>query len=235
MKKILIFLGILSLIIIVSGCLGISMYTTVQKDGNLSNMKVEINTTKYAYGLIQSSARGQGYASVKEYILANVSKQYGGSSLGGNKFDYNEVWSGDNVKMTLTEQGSFKPNDPMKIYRDGNDMIFEFTPSSSPTPTPIPTSNPYGYYYNDSAFSGMGDALLSSITLDFYLEMPGKIVDSNANVVTGNKAEWHMNGKTMSGIKMYARSEVPSAPGFEALLAIAGVFAGYCLVASRKK
>jgi hypothetical protein len=38
--------------------------------------------------------------------------------------------------------------------------------------------------------------------------MPGKIVDSKANQVNGNKAEWHLTGKTMSGMKMYARSEV---------------------------
>lgn len=235
MKKIVILIAILSLIILISGCLGISMYTKVQKDGDISDMKIEINTTSYVYGLIQSSAQQQGYSTVKEYMLSNVSKEYGSNSISGNTFDYNEEWSGDNVKMTLTAKGSFKPSDPMKIYKDGNYMIFEYITTATPTPTPTPTPNPYGYYFNDSAFSGMSDAMLSSITFNFYLEMPGKIVDSNANVVNGNKAEWHLTGKTMSGMRMYAKSEVPATPGFEAILAIAGIFAGYCLMASRKK
>jgi hypothetical protein len=236
MKKIVLFITILSLITLMSGCLGITMYTKIMKDGNVSDMKIEINTTSYVYGLMQSSAQQQGYATVKEYMLSNVSKEYGSSSMGGNTFDYNEEWSGDNVKMTLTAKGSFKPGDPIKIYRDGNYMIFEYAPTASPTPTPTPTPNPYGYSFNDSYMSNLSDAMLSGITFNYYLEMPGKIVDSNANAVNGNKAEWHLTGKTMSGMKMYARSEVPAAaPGFEALLAIASIFAGYCLVASRKK
>lgn len=222
----------------VSGCLGITMYTKVMKDGNVSDMKIEINTTSYVYGLMQSSAQQQGYPTVKEYMLSNVSKEYGSSTMSGNTFDYNEEWSGDNVKMTLTAKGSFKPGDPIKIYRDGNYMIFEYSPTAStaPMPTPTPTPNPYGYGYNDSSMSNLSDAMLSGITFNYYLEMPGKIVDSNANAVNDNKAEWHMNGKTMSGMKMYAKSEVPAAaPGFEALLAMAGVFACYYLAASRRK
>jgi hypothetical protein len=66
--------------------------------------------------------------------------------------------------------------------------------------------------------------------------MPGKIVDSNANVYKDNKAEWHLTGKTMSCMRMYAKSEVPaSAPGFEGILAVAGVLAGCCIFAMRKK
>jgi hypothetical protein len=212
------------------------MYTKVQKDGSISDLKIEINTTSSVYGLIQSSAQEQGYATVKEYMLSNVSKEYGSSS--GNTFDYNEVWSGENVKMTLTAKGSFKQDasSPFKIHKEGNYMIFEYVAAASPTPTPKPTASPYGSYYNDSGLSGLSDTMLSSITFNYYLEMPGKIVDSNANQVNGNKAEWHLTGKTMSGMKMYAKSEVPAAaPGFGGLLAIAGVFAGYCIVAVRKK
>lgn len=236
MKKFVLLIAILSLIILICGCLSISMYTTVQKDGNISDLKVEINTTSSVYGLIQTSAQQQGYSTVKEYMLSNVSKEYGASS--GNTFDYNEEWSGENVKMTLTAKGSLKQdaNSPIKIYTEGNYMIFEYIATASPTPTPTPTVSPYGSFFNDSSLSNLSDTMLNSITFNFYLEMPGKIIDSNANAVKGNKAEWHLTGKTMSGMKMYAKSEVPAAaPGFEAILAITGIFAGYCIIASRKK
>ncbi|MDI6898116.1 hypothetical protein [Methanocella conradii] len=236
MKKIIVLIAILSIIAFVCGCLSISMYTKVNREGNISDLKIEINTTSTVYGLMQSSVQQQGYSTVKEYMLSNVSKEYGTSS--GNTFDYNEEWSGENVKMTLTAKGSFKPDtdSSIKIYKDGSFMIFEYVATASPTPTPTPTASPYGSYFNDSSLSGLSDTMLNSITFNFYLEMPGKIVDSNANVVKDNKAEWHLTGKTMSGMKMYAKSEIPtSVPGFEGILAIASIFAGYCIIASIKK
>ena len=75
--------------------------------------------------------------------------------------------------------------------------------------------------------------MLSSITLDYYLTMPGKIVDSNANVVNGNKAEWHLSGKDLSNMKIYAKSEVPATPGFGAILAIAGIMTGFYMMARK--
>lgn len=227
-------IAILSLMILTCGCLSVSMYTTVDKNGNISDMKMEINTTSSVYGLLQTSAQQQGYSTVKEYMLSNVSKEYGAAS--GNTFEYNEVWSGENVKMTLTAKGSFKEDagGPMKIHREGSFMIFEYM--AVPSPTPTPTKSAYNSYYNDTDLSGLSDTMLNGITFNYYLEMPGKIVDSNANQVNGNKAEWHLTGKTMTGMNLYAKSEVPVAvPGFEALLAVAGIFAGYCIVAMRKK
>jgi hypothetical protein len=140
--------------------------------------------------------------------------------------------------MTLTAKGSLNTDadSPLKIHREGNYMIFEYVATPSPTPTPIPTVSPYGSFFNESSMSNLTDTMLNGITFNFYLEMPGKIVDSNANVYKDNKAEWHLTGKTMSGMRMYAKSEVPAgAPGFESILAVASMLAGYCIIVSRKK
>ncbi len=48
--------------------------------------------------------------------------------------------------------------------------------------------------------------------IDYYLEMPGKIIESNADVVNGKKAEWHMTEGSTRNI--YAKSEIPTVPGF---------------------
>ncbi len=239
MKKIVISVAILSLIVIAGGCLDISMYTKVAGDGNVSDMRMEINTTSYVYGLIQEGARQHGYETVEEYMLSNLTEAYGNGSAGGNTFDYGEEWYGDGkVKMTLAAKGSFMPGGPFDVYRDGDYMIFEFAPEASPAPTtrPSPTASPYGYDDDSPFLSNLSDAMMSHVTFNYYLEMPGRIVESNATAVDGNKAEWHMSGRGMDGMRMYARSEVPAAaPGFEAILAMAGIVAGYCLVASRKK
>lgn len=49
--------------------------------------------------------------------------------------------------------------------------------------------------------------------IDYYLEMPGKIVESNADIINGKKAEWHLTegGSTQN---IYAKSEIPTIPGF---------------------
>jgi hypothetical protein len=232
MKKFVI-IGILLLAaVFVSGCFNVAMYTTVQKDGNISDMKLAINTTSSVYSYISTAAHTSGYSTVKEYMLSNLSQEYGTSLKNA---DYSEQWSGDHVTMTMTMQGSFKPDDSsgMKIYRDGDYMVFKYVSTATPTPTPTP--GPYDYMYNDSELSGLSDMMLSGITLDYYLTMPGKIIDTNANVVNGNKAEWHLSGKDMSNMNMYAKSEVPKTPGFGAILAIAGILAGYYMLARKKE
>ncbi len=63
--------------------------------------------------------------------------------------------------------------------------------------------------------------LSSMIKVNYYLEMPGKIVDSNADKVKGNKAEWHFSTRKTP---IYAKCEILKSPGFEvfgAILAIA--------------
>ena len=76
--------------------------------------------------------------------------------------------------------------------------------------------------YRDYTFAGnstknkMSSQMASLIEVNYYLEMPGKIVDSNADKVKGSKAEWHFSGKRV----IYAKCELPKSPGFGALEAL---------------
>ncbi|MCC4772005.1 hypothetical protein FXV91_18100 [Methanosarcina sp. DH2] len=59
---------------------------------------------------------------------------------------------------------------------------------------------------------GMNEAMDSAIKIHYYLEMPNEIIDSNADFIDGNKAEWHMvNSNSIRDI--YAKCEVPLLPG----------------------
>lgn len=55
------------------------------------------------------------------------------------------------------------------------------------------------------------EELENQIKKHYYLEMPGDIVESNADVVNGNKAEWHMI-ESEDSRPVYAKSEVSSNP-----------------------
>ena len=229
MKKILLLIPILLAAVLISGCLNVAMHTKVDKSGNISNLKMEINTTSYVYNLMAQNIQSEGYSSMKEYILSNYTKSLDGSTA-GNTVDYSEEWTDDRVKMIIHIKGSIAPpaDSGIKISRDGDLLIYEMSMSDD--------DDSSGQMPSSSEFANMSDAMLSAITFDYYLEMPGKIVDSNANEIKGNKAEWHFNGKTMAGMdRLYAKSEVPKAPGFGAIVALLAVLCGYGLVAAGRE
>lgn len=69
----------------------------------------------------------------------------------------------------------------------------------------------------------LANRLLSDLTLDYHLEMPGKITSSNANNVEDNMAEWHLSGTEVMNTRIYAKSELPLIPGFEVIAGTAGL------------
>jgi len=115
---------------------------------------------------------------------------------------YDEVWSEDRVSIVV-EGRNFVPEGGVRIWKDGEFLVYE-----------------------DSSFANF-----SGITLHYYLEMPGKIVDSNANVVKDNRAEWHLVG---GSAVIYAKSEVPSIPGFDLLSGLTCIsLSAWCLARLR--
>ena len=78
----------------------------------------------------------------------------------------------------------------MDLHKDGNYLIFE--------------DSLLGGEINDQANNA------KIISLVYTVEMPGEIVDSNANEVVGKKAIWNDNFPETT----YVKSKVPSIPGF---------------------
>lgn len=202
-------------VIAVTGCFTGSVYTTVASDGSISHYKVVIETSSTVYGLIKESAKQSGFSSVKEMF----EKQGLGSE--GIKFTYNEKWTEGNVIMTMEAAEPFSA-DRLKdviISKEGQFLVYhqKFDDGDSLSDT------------SENPFSGM---IKSAISMNFYLEMPGKIVESNANVVDGNKAEWHFSGSDFSGSEIFAKSEIPSfpLPGFTVFYGIFGLIISSILI-----
>jgi hypothetical protein len=202
-----------------------AMYTTVDKNGNINHNRMEIEVSQYVYDFLAMSAQGQGYSNMHDYVVSNLSKEYGEKDV---TVTYSEVKTDDKVKMIIDVKGNIKQDEDsgMKVVRDGDFMVYEYLSSGS-------TSNGYSQYTDTST---MSDAMLNGIKLDYYLEMPGKIVDSNADVVKGNKAEWHLVGKNISRMdRLYARSDIAKSPGFESIAALLAIAGCVYLLALRKK
>ncbi|MBO8180906.1 MAG: hypothetical protein H0Z19_10620 [Archaeoglobus sp.] len=215
MKRINFVFLLLALAVVLSGCATLTVHSKVSKDGVIENYKIIINTSSYVYGLLAEGAKKEGYNSLRESLMSEIPEEM------RDKVTYDEVWSGDQVSIII-EVKDYVPrsDDRVKVVMDNGLLTYEdlsFMSGEGKT-----TSNE------------INKAILSSFSLHYYLEMPGKIVDSNANVVRDNKAEWHLTGANAFNARIYAKSEVPKIPGFEAVSSVLGLMvAGFLLRRSK--
>ncbi len=185
MKKIVLGLSLV-LMILVSGCLTLSVDSKVNKEGEIVQCHMIIDTNSYVYSILNSEASEDG-ETLRESII----------SQGG---EYEEVWDGDDVKITI------KGLPPENAYTEKSEEYLIYRDSIGDSAS--------DYQNGVQAPFRMSESMDSVMKIHYYLEMPGEIVDSNADFVDGNKAEWHM--VTLSSIRdVYAKSEVPSLPGIE--------------------
>ena len=183
-RKIILHIFVL-LMVLASGCITLSVDSKVNKNGEIVQYDMTIDTNSYVYSLLNSQASEDG-KTLRESVVAK----------GGQ---YEEVWDGDNVKISI------KGLPPENAYaeKDGDYLTYR-----------DPMKNFSSRYQNapEDTF-GRNGAADSLFKIHYYLEMPGEIVDSNADFVDGNKAEWHMvNAASIRDI--YAKSKVPLLPGF---------------------
>lgn len=130
-----------------------------------------------------------------------------------DKVTCEESFTGDNVTITIHAE-HVKPKDNadfakgIEIYKENGYLIFKDNTWHEESAKDQEDIKEYG----------------SLVTIDYYLEMPGKIIDSNAHKVDGNKAEWHLDMYTASKTPIYAKSEIPNSsicgPGIIMALAV---------------
>ncbi len=70
--------------------------------------------------------------------------------------------------------------------------------------------------YEDFTFESVGKtearSISGTVSINYSVEMPYKIENSNADNIEGNKATWIMAGPTYK--TLYAESKIPAIPGF---------------------
>jgi len=214
--------AIIVLAIAGAGCLNMKMTENVKvnKDAQITHMKISIKMDESTYNMIKSAAKRDGYTTVRELFEENLTK-----SIGSRNAVYNEVFDKENDKVTISVERNDTYSPPadsnITIRKENNQIVFEdrsFYSDSKPNESL--TKSPY---FNETQYEAMRDMVLSAITVDYYLEMPGKITDSNAATVTDNKAEWHLSGSEITKTTIHAKSDVPILPGFTAGFAIIAI------------
>lgn len=189
MKKIVVGLALV-LIVLFSGCVTISYDAKVNKSGGIEKYNMTLDTNSYVYSALNSQLLEENGKSIRAGVI----------SKGG---EYEEVWDGDNVRIQISglpsQNASVEKNKDYIVYIDPIGDLGSYDKSEE----------------DEEDIFGMNEAMDSAIKVHYYLEMPNKIIDSNADYIEGNKAEWHMLNST-SIRDVYAKCETPSLlPGME--------------------
>jgi hypothetical protein len=189
MKKIVLGLALV-LMVLFSGCITISYDAKVNTSGGIEKYNMTLDTNSYVYSALNSQFLEEDGKSMRDGVI----------SKGG---EYKEVWDGNNVKIQISglpsQNASVEKTKDYIIYTDPIGELGSYDKSEE----------------DEDDIFGMNEAMDSAIKVHYYLEMPNKIIDSNADYIEGNKAEWHMLNST-SIRDVYAKCETPSLlPGME--------------------
>lgn len=197
--------SILIFSIMVSGCLSASVHSKVDGANKLDKYKLVINTSSVLYSVVTEQVKKQGYSSIKDKFMSHINNRKDIR----NKISYNEEWNGDSVSIIFKAHDIRIPsNGTLRVYSDGDYLVYEDSIYEGSTPV---SDNP------------LSKLALSSITLHYYLEMPGEVVNSTATSVEGNKAEWHLTGSNVFDTHIYAKCKKPFIPGFGLLVACTAI------------
>lgn len=204
-----------------SGCAQLAVHSTVTADGTIEEYRMEINTSRTVYGLLESSAQENGYDSVRASFLADLNESR------AEQVSYDEAFDGDRVRMTITIT-DYDPtaNDNISVTRTDGKLVYEDRTFYNESWEP-----------SDAESGGLGESVLAGLAVDYYLTMPGEITDSNADEVDGKTAEWHATGAdAFQSTRVYAESDVPtgaSLPGFGVVAAVFGLLCAAYLLGRR--
>ncbi|WP_456366708.1 CGP-CTERM sorting domain-containing protein [Thermococcus sp.] len=185
----LLLVAVLAIAVVASGCVSVEEHVKVSSGGKIELLQMNINMSKDIYMLLlTNTTEGSFCGDFKENLTDYESKH----------FTCEEHIKGETATITITgkniDPSKLTGDTKIKIERNGDYIEFwDYT------------------WYNESESkneSKLDKDVESLFTLDYYLEMPGDIVDSNAQVVNGNKAEWHWNLNTASKHPIYAKAKV---------------------------
>lgn len=177
--------GLLIAIVLLAGCATLSVRSDVGADGTIEEYQLELETPQQVYTFLNDEAKSNGYDSFRDQLLSNVSND------SAENIRTNVNRSGRNATVTITLEGYTPPNGtPIVINKSNGTMEYSDR-----------------QFLNESLSSSQ-DESSASINVNYHLEMPGKIVNSTSNNVSGSSAEWHGTYQSLSGTPIYAKSKI---------------------------
>ncbi|PQV43367.1 hypothetical protein [Methanohalophilus euhalobius] len=206
-SKSIIGVAILAMVLMVSGCLTITVDSKVNKDASIEKYSLQMEMGSNMYDMLNNAG---------ERTLKETAEERGAT--------YTEEWNRGNVTIIMAFNNPGPESINVTSEVQGDYIIYRDNITADLIDRAMDeTTSDYSTNLLDAE---------SPIKKHYYLEMPGEIVDSNADVVNGNKAEWNMV-EAGDSRPIYAKSEIPLLPGFSSLMGII-VLLGLIFVTSRR-
>lgn len=215
-RRLLAVVGVI-LLVGLSGCATVSISAEVSDANTVEEYEMNISTSTTVYALLESSAQDDGYENLEEAFTDGTFNSSAAESV-----EYSEQIDGNDAVISIqvselnvseSESISIQEEDGDLIYRDNTFLDEDFNASETDT--------------------------TESLVLEYELQMPNEISESNADEVDGNTATWRRTGEdAYRGFVVEAESPKPtnnSIPGFGVLAATTALAAAALLGAYRRQ
>ena len=148
---------------------------------------------------------------VYNYMKDEISKDSFESNTEIGLVKYEMTTDDDNIVLDIIyEVNDFNRLDTIEVYKNEETLIFK-----------------------DKVFEKASSrkAKMDDMSIEYILEMPGEIIDSNADYVDGKTAVWN---NYLPGT-IYAESKVPTIPGFSIVSSLIAGILVFVLVTRQRK
>lgn len=182
-------------LIVLSGCVTVSIHSEVGSDGTIESYEVEMTMSQRAYNYMEQAAARDGYSSVKEYMMDGMGERKNNSE----NVEYSESSEGSNKTITIRFEGFTPDNNSVIMVRKKNETTM---------------------IYKDRTFVSASQQRSGQIPVQYTLTMPGEITNSTADSVDGDTATWDLSGAESAHRMIYAESKISSGFGLMMIAAV---------------
>jgi PGF-CTERM protein len=222
-----------------AGCLDMTMTVDVAEDGDIDSMEVDMQMNEMLYSQLNASAQEEGYESVAAQFEADLVEGVDEESY-GSVSSSSEVMDDGDRRLTVTVE-DLDPSTMDNITTEVADGTVSYedrqpTPSDQAGTTGQPSQGntsmggSSGNTTGGSQFEDQMERFEDQITMEYVVEMPGPITDTNAHNVSADNttATWDLMEMDNEST-IYAESQLPnegggdSTPGFGVAVALVAV------------
>lgn len=174
----------------------ITIHTEVGRDGTIQSYTVQMNMSQTMFARYRSNIKSSGYSSVEDQFVAMWTE----NKTESFDHDYSKERRGNLVTVAFSFQ-SYEPSTNIAVgigKQNGTAFYFDRRFLSSPSTSASAEWNGYAFNY--------------------YLTMPGEIMNSTANSTHSNTAEWHLTGAEIGRTSILASANIPKKSGTGGML-----------------
>lgn len=172
-------------LLLLAGCVDVTVTSTVDSEAEIERLQFEMEMDRQTYQLLLGEAQNEGYDEVAEWIAADIERDMGEGTVASIEYEDREV-NGRWVAWVALNEPDKDELENVTIEETEEDTI----------------------RYRDTGTADAADEEdINEMT--YRVEMPGEIVDTNADQVNEetNTAIWNLSEPATTPDEIYVESE----------------------------